>query len=326
MHYCFYHLLCIFVILSMICFSCQSENQNKHTPENETLATQTTNSSVNDTTSTQPPFTFPKMDTGELYIYASQEGIEQYTPDTLYSKINGGAEVYIDYGMELLYTGRYYEGSNPDEGVELFVYQFADPFGAYGIFKTSTPTCEELTLGQFGCKDSSNLKLVQEQYFIQSQPLGIKPINEDALIDILDTILRQLPKGNSIQKALAHFPKEQQTTVTFGYEKTNAFGVELLGDMMTARYNLNEHPDQEYILFYTVHPLSVEQRLKDIQTYADTNEIEFLQSQDPRAHLVLDLFGEPLVLIPSSDRILGVKGLQDSKKALRILEPLVQSF
>lgn len=74
--------------------------------------------------------------------------VERHTPETLWERINGEAEVYRAYGYASSAHAAYESPADPDRRVELSAFRFADPLGAFGLFAAFRPP--ECTLHPFG--------------------------------------------------------------------------------------------------------------------------------------------------------------------------------
>ena len=79
--------------------------------------------------------------------------IERHTAETLWERIDGEAELYKSYGVVSSAHAFYADPASPDRSVDLSVFQFADPLGAFGVFAAfRPPECAPVqALGNGGC-------------------------------------------------------------------------------------------------------------------------------------------------------------------------------
>jgi len=83
---------------------------------------------------------------------ARREPIERHTPETLWERIDGEAELYTSYGLTASAHALYEDPALPDRRVDLSVFAFADPLGAFGLFAAfRPPECAVQPLGNGGC-------------------------------------------------------------------------------------------------------------------------------------------------------------------------------
>jgi hypothetical protein len=82
-----------------------------------------------------------------------QAGIERHTVETLWERINGEAELYKSYGLASSAHALYEDPALPDRRIDLSVFSFADPLGAFGLFAAfRPPECDAVQpLGNGGC-------------------------------------------------------------------------------------------------------------------------------------------------------------------------------
>jgi hypothetical protein len=83
----------------------------------------------------------PARDAGPLVpLDAAASGIvafsapEHFGPETLFEKINGRADLYLEAGFVSLATQRFAADADGDQWVELFVYDMASAENAYSVF------------------------------------------------------------------------------------------------------------------------------------------------------------------------------------------------
>lgn len=79
-------------------------------------------------------------------------GIERHTPETLWKRIDGEAESYLAYGYSSSAHAVYGAPGDPDRRIDLSLFEFADPLGAFGLFAAFRPPgCGLQPLGSGGC-------------------------------------------------------------------------------------------------------------------------------------------------------------------------------
>jgi hypothetical protein len=78
--------------------------------------------------------------------------VERHTPESLWERIDGEAELYKAHGLTASAHALYEDPAVPDRRVELSVFSFADPLGAFGLFAAfRPPDCVVHPLGNGGC-------------------------------------------------------------------------------------------------------------------------------------------------------------------------------
>jgi hypothetical protein len=88
----------------------------------------------------------------------------RYEPDNLYDFINGGAEVYVEYGFVQVITQEYVKG---DDSVIFTIYEMEDPAAAFGIFSYNrTPQKQAVDIGDGGFKGGFQLVFWQDRFYV----------------------------------------------------------------------------------------------------------------------------------------------------------------
>jgi hypothetical protein len=106
---------------------------------------------------TQENFNFPS----EFQVKDKQS----YTGSTLYGRIDGGAELFLEYGFERL---DYFLIENKGKEYNLEIYKMKDPFSAYGIFSIRKFRCidnKDLN-SKYYCQTAHQLSVCRAEYYL----------------------------------------------------------------------------------------------------------------------------------------------------------------
>ncbi len=125
-----------------------------------------------------------------------KDSVETYTGDDLFLYINGGADLYLEYGFEEVSTCKYlnYAGNN----IHIDIYQMTDESSAYGIFSINSSVHGKPV--DFGTKSllyDYYLDIWKGNYFIRC----IANKKENGMVDTLQLFARHIDekidvKGN----------------------------------------------------------------------------------------------------------------------------------
>lgn len=120
---------------------------------------------------------------------------ENYTGRNLYGHINGGAELFLEFGFENLVVKTYTNGSDQ---LILEVYRMSDSVAALGIYLHRTN--QESPLSGLSTRNSGNryqVTAVKGSYFIQvMNPTG-KNEHMSVMITLLNSILKTIPEAGA---------------------------------------------------------------------------------------------------------------------------------
>jgi len=84
---------------------------------------------------------------------AQRGPVERHSAETLWERIDGEAELYKSYGLTTSAHALYEDPTDSERHIDLSVFAFADPLGAFGLFAAfRPPECTVLPLlGNGGC-------------------------------------------------------------------------------------------------------------------------------------------------------------------------------
>jgi len=126
-------------------------------------------------------------DSDAIPNWQMKDSVETYTGDDLFLYINGGADLYLEYGFEDVSTCKYlnYAGNN----IHIDIYQMTDEAAAYGIFSISSSVHgKPVELGAKSLLYDYYLDIWKGNYFIRCTANK----KENGMIDTLQLFARQI--------------------------------------------------------------------------------------------------------------------------------------
>ncbi len=139
--------------------------------------------------------------------------------EDLYIYINGGAEIFHEYGFQRVLIQDY--KSQEDSSISLEIYEMQDARGAFGIFSfQASDTGEKLDIGQGGQFEDYYLNFWQDRFFITLTGFDQKPQTlaglrhlAEAVADrfgkreqgIPPVLLNRLPRENLLPTGMKYF-------------------------------------------------------------------------------------------------------------------------
>lgn len=117
---------------------------------------------------------------------------DTYTGQSLFGYINGGADLYLEYGFVRLYVNEYrYNG----EELKAEIWVMEDEASAYGVYALSHSSCTEWnTAGSFSCISRYQVAAAQGPLFISvTSPSGTLEAQHGCLV-IVRKILAKNPQ------------------------------------------------------------------------------------------------------------------------------------
>jgi len=90
---------------------------------------------------------------------------DSFTGTGLWGYINGGADLYLEYGFEKV---RVQEFEWHENKIKINFYKMSNPEAAFGIFSVSTYNCTEFgSLHQFSCVTQYQVQVAFGEYYLQ---------------------------------------------------------------------------------------------------------------------------------------------------------------
>lgn len=121
--------------------------------------------------------------------FSSTGNFEEYPGDDLFFLINGGAEIYHEYGFVKVLKSDY---SNEGKSLSIEIYEMTDPLAAYGLYTMFRMRDDEAdNIGDMGQVIDKHAMFIRDKYFVK--------INTDADIEECKEILSKASNGVSTQ-------------------------------------------------------------------------------------------------------------------------------
>jgi hypothetical protein len=153
----------------------------------------------------------------ELKNWQAEDSPQQYAGDDLYLYINGGAEIYHEYGFEQVISQDYSSKQGKSISIELF--EMSGPESAFGIYSfKSSALGKELSIGDGAGLEDYYLNFWKGKYLItltgfdadKETVLGLKQIAEaiDARIKSeasVPKLVKMLPEEGLIKPGIKYF-------------------------------------------------------------------------------------------------------------------------
>ncbi|MFB0564929.1 MAG: DUF6599 family protein [Candidatus Aminicenantaceae bacterium] len=105
----------------------------------------------------------------EIGAWERREEPEYYNGDELFGYIDGGAEIFLQYGFKELYLSRYtLTTEGKEKEITLEVYRMESPADAFGIFSGKREGDEEVSqrIDALNWKSETQISLVKAEYFV----------------------------------------------------------------------------------------------------------------------------------------------------------------
>jgi hypothetical protein len=158
---------------------------------------------------------FPVDSLPEHFMSYRAAGKLNYVGQELYDYINGGAELYLSYGLVSMTGCKYNSGDNlPQVTVE--IYEMTSPANAFGVY-TQSRDREEHNYGQGSQSFPDFILFWKDRYFVVVNTQGVTPESEKAIHYLAGLIDRSIPGTGETPAIIRDLPEEGLSPAGFLY-------------------------------------------------------------------------------------------------------------
>ncbi|MGB2984794.1 MAG: DUF6599 family protein [Phycisphaerae bacterium] len=195
---------------------------------------------VNDAAGRQPAvFANPFPDSGVAGWRTPRE-VSRFTPETLYQKINGRADVYLQFHVVELTFGTYYHQTDTDRMVDVYWYDMGKPVNAFGIYRTEAPPdATPVSIGQDGYKTGGAVFFRKGSSYVQVLPAGPDMDDSGVALSVAGRLADLIKDGEDDMWAREILPREGRIAGSFSYIAADAFSLGFLSEVFTADYDFD---------------------------------------------------------------------------------------
>jgi hypothetical protein len=159
---------------------------------------------------------------------ARREPIERHTPETLWERIDGEAELYNTYRLAASAHALYEDPTLSDRRIDLSVFSFDDPLGAFGLFAAfRAPECAVQPLGNGGCLGDYQGFFWHGDFFVLTDAAGPTPSRAGDLRRALEAAAALLGPPPTRPEPLRAFSRFVETR-SIRYQPRHLLGREAL--------------------------------------------------------------------------------------------------
>ena len=187
-----------------------------------------------DEASTAGPNPFPASGLADWKTPATAS---HYTPDNLYIKIDGRADLYLQYHVAKLIFGAYPHASDPQRTIDVFWYDMAQPENALGIYRSEAPPdAAAVAVGRQGYQGGGAVFFVKGSCYIQVLPTGPDESDGAAALEIAKKIGDLIQDAESDDWAPKILPADGRVESSLEFLASEAFDLDFLEKVYTADY------------------------------------------------------------------------------------------
>jgi Family of unknown function (DUF6599) len=164
---------------------------------------------------------------------------ERFTPDNLYDKIDGKADLYLSAGLVAMRCQRLALEKAPEQWLEWFEYDMGSLAHAFAVFSMQRRAeGQALALAPYAYRTQNALYFVCGHKYVEALGSGEDERLMKAMLDLAERYLTQSGAASERLAGLEHFPAEDLVPGSQTLQVADAFGFEQLSNVFTARYKV----------------------------------------------------------------------------------------
>jgi hypothetical protein len=171
-------------------------------------------------------------------VGASRSGEQKYFSSDLYEYIDGGADVYLDYGLVVM-VHREYKASSTD--LTLDIYNMGAQSNAFGIYAAeSSPDYHFLPIGTEGYGTNEILNFFQDEFYVKLSAFSDKEKTGPVLERLARAVSRRIGPSEPMPEFLSLFPPQNLVSHSCKFVKKSPLGHDFLAPAIMAAYAFGE--------------------------------------------------------------------------------------
>ena len=256
---------------------------------------------------------------------------ETFTPDNLYDKVDGKADLYLTAGFVGMQCQRFALKAASNVWMEWFVYDMGTLPQAFSVFSLQRRAeAQPLDLTPFAYQTQNSLYFVSGRYYIEA----VTAMPTEPMMAAMRAMARQFvaahPPGAMQIPELKLFPPENLEAGSQGLQVADAFGFDQFTNVFTAQYRLPSGATNVEVLAYleiTKTPAAAAALLDAWRSFLLSNGGKEIESQAAAS------LGKPInfmdsieIVFAESNLVAGVHAAPDAVLAAKVAQQLADSL
>jgi len=167
-------------------------------------------------------------------VGASASGEQKFFSSDLYEYIDGGADVYLDYGLVAMVHQEY---KTPITDITLDVYNMGAQSNAFGIYAAeSSPDYHFLPIGSEGYGTNEILNFFQGEFYVKLSAFSDKEKTGPVLERFARAVSQRIGPSEPMPEFLSLFPPQNLVSHSCKFVKKSPLGHDFLAPAIMAAY------------------------------------------------------------------------------------------
>jgi hypothetical protein len=164
----------------------------------------------------------------------------EYTPLDLWEKIDGRADIYLQFGVQKMTFGSYLCRTDPGISIDVYWYEMAKPEGAFGIYQAESDShATPIAVGDAGYGGGGSVIFRKGAHYIRVEANGAGAAVEAAGPAVAQAIAGRIAGGGGGVWAESVLPREGRTGEGIAFHGEDAFSLDFLDAVFSADYSVD---------------------------------------------------------------------------------------
>ena len=185
----------------------------------------------------QPPSSSGPLDNLAPPGWKLLENATHFTAATLYEKIDGRAEEYLDYKLVSLTCLSLVNAQDSKQFIDIYLYDMGQPAQAFGVFSVErTEGLPAVTLGREGYRAEASYFFWKGRYYVQVLASGKGAAIAQVGLNVAHTLEKRLKDNDEALWGFKALPEKDRIPGTVQYFATDAMSLDFMKETYIALY------------------------------------------------------------------------------------------
>ena len=263
--------------------------------------------------------------TTEIKGWKVTSGPQFFEPQNLWEYINGEAEMYLDYGFELVATAEY-TTLDGFRSMTIEIYQMQSPKHAFGIYAAErSPHDSFIKMGVQGYLSENVLNFWKGLYYVKLTSFETSSETKEILMKLAVVIDNKIEGSYSEPELFACFPENNKVKMSERFIPKNFLGLSFLKDGYRVEYKRGGSSYQVFLVKNGSHDIAKEV-FRKYQDFLKSQHEGVSRSKKCDYQLIFTKREKVEVMFQYGSFVGGVLNSADLSKAEGIIEEIVQKL
>jgi hypothetical protein len=261
----------------------------------------------------------------EMKGWQVTSGPQFFESQNLWKYINGQAEMYLDYGFELLVTAEYTTLDNLN-AMTIEIYQMRSPKHAFGIYAAErSPDDSFIKVGVQGYLGEDVLNFWKGLYYVKLSSFQTSPETKEILMKLAVIIDNKIKGSYSEPELFSCFPENNKVKMSERFIPKNFLGLSFLKDGYRVEYK-EEESSYQVFLVKNGSPDRAKEVFRKYKEFLKSQHESVSHSKKYDYQLIFKKGKKVEILFNYGSFVGGILNCADSSKAKEIIEEVVRKL